>query len=73
MQITVLTATYNRAHLLGDLYDSLCRQTSKDFIWIIIDDGSSDGTKQLCGKWLHGNNGFKIEYCYIREFGIRIA
>lgn len=69
MQITVLTATYNRAHLLGDLYDSLCRQTSKDFIWIIIDDGSSDGTKQLCGKWLHGNNGFKIEYCYIENGG----
>lgn len=69
MQITVLTATYNRAHLLGDLYDSLCRQTSKNFIWIIIDDGSSDGTKQLCEKWLHGNNGFKIEYWYIENGG----
>lgn len=69
MQITVLTATYNRANLLGDLYDSLCRQTSKDFIWIIIDDGSSDGTKQLCEKWVHGNNGFKIEYYYKENGG----
>ena len=69
MQITVLTATYNRAYLLGDLYDSLCRQTSKDFIWIIIDDGSSDGTKQLCEKWLHENNGFKIEYYYKENGG----
>ena len=62
MQITVLTATYNRAHLLGDLYESLCRQTSKDFVWIIIDDGSSDNTRQLCEKWQQGNSGFKIEY-----------
>lgn len=69
MQITVLTATYNRAYLLGDLYESLCRQTSKDFVWIIIDDGSSDNTKQLCEKWQQGNNGFKIEYYYKENAG----
>ncbi|MEG0952141.1 MAG: glycosyltransferase, partial [Niameybacter sp.] len=45
--LTVFTPTYNRAHLLGQSYESLKRQTCKDFIWLIIDDGSSDDTKTL--------------------------
>ena len=47
MLITVFTPTYNRAHLLPRLYESLCHQTFKDFEWVIVDDGSSDGTSQL--------------------------
>ena len=45
--ITVFTPTYNRAHLLPRLYESLCRQTFTDFEWVIVDDGSTDGTKDL--------------------------
>lgn len=43
--LTVFTPTYNRKHTLPRTYESLCRQTSDDFEWLIIDDGSSDGTK----------------------------
>lgn len=49
--ITIFTPTYNRAYSLPRLYESLCRQTSKDFIWSIVDDGSSDNTKELVEKW----------------------
>lgn len=45
--ITVFTPTYNRAHLLTRLYESLCLQTYKDFEWIIVDDGSTDQTQSL--------------------------
>ena len=45
--ITVFTPTYNRAHLLPRLYESLCRQTFTDFEWVIVDDGSVDDTKGL--------------------------
>lgn len=38
--ISIITPTYNRAHLLPRLYESLKRQTLKDFEWIVVDDGS---------------------------------
>ena len=44
--LTVFTPTYNRAHTISRTYDSLCRQTCKDLEWLIIDDGSSDNTRQ---------------------------
>ena len=34
--ITVFTPTYNRAHLLPRLYESLCRQTYADFEWLVF-------------------------------------
>lgn len=43
--LTVFTATYNRKHTIVRTFESLCRQTSDDFDWLIIDDGSTDGTR----------------------------
>ena len=45
--LTVFTPAYNRAHTLHRCYESLCRQKCKQFKWLIIDDGSSDNTKEL--------------------------
>lgn len=45
--ITIVTPTYNRANTLIVLYQSLLAQTSKDFDWLIIDDGSQDNTKEI--------------------------
>ncbi|KMM83997.1 hypothetical protein SAMN04490203_1657 [Pseudomonas taetrolens] len=45
--ITVLTATYNRAYTLARLYESLERQTNKQFEWVVVDDGSTDNSKAL--------------------------
>lgn len=44
--LTVFTPTYNRKHTLPRTYESLCRQTSEDFDWLIVDDGSTDGTRE---------------------------
>src|SRR5579859_6080469 len=51
MRFTVLTPTYNRAHMLGSVYQSLCAQTLPDFEWIIIDDGSTDRTRDMVVTW----------------------
>ena len=44
--VTILTPTYNRKELLSKLYESLQLQKDKDFEWLIIDDGSTDGTSE---------------------------
>lgn len=59
--ITVVTATFNRAHLLVDLYDSLCRQTNLLFDWIIVDDGSTDSTSDIVQKWIRKQPPFHIQ------------
>lgn len=49
--ITIFTPTYNRASLLSRLYGSLVRQTKQDFVWLIVDDGSTDDTYRLIKEW----------------------
>ena len=44
--LTIFTPTYNRKHTIVRTYESLCRQSNDDFDWLIIDDGSSDGTRE---------------------------
>lgn len=68
--LTVFTPTYNRAYVLKQCYDSLCRQTCKDFVWLIIDDGSSDNTKEIVEKWMANDNGFEIRYVYKKNGGM---
>lgn len=54
-RLTVFTPTYNRAHTLRRLYESLCRQTCKDFEWLVIDDGSTDNTRELIDAFIAEN------------------
>ncbi|MCR4746050.1 MAG: glycosyltransferase family 2 protein [Lachnospiraceae bacterium] len=60
--ITVFTPTYNRAYRLEALYNSFKKQSSKDFEWIVINDGSSDNTSELFDQWQKEDNGFPIIY-----------
>ena len=50
-RLTILTPSYNRAQTLPKLYESLKRQTVSEFCWLLVDDGSSDGTGQLAQEW----------------------
>lgn len=61
MEITVFTPTFNRAYILKDLYDSLCEQTFKNFEWLIVDDGSTDGTQVLIQSFIEENK-ISIKY-----------
>lgn len=62
--ITIFTPTYNREHLLPRLYDSLKSQTSSDFEWLIVDDGSVDNTEEIVKTWIEDN---VINIRYIRQ------
>lgn len=71
--ITVFTPAYNRAKTLPRTYSSLLKQDCKDFIWLIVDDGSSDETSELVKRWQQAENGFEIRYIYKKNEGMHTA
>ena len=73
IKITVFTPAYNRAHTLPRTYESLKRQNNKNFIWLIIDDGSTDNTKELVNSWINNNPDFEIRYIYKENGGMHTA
>jgi len=69
---TVFTPTYDRADRLGRVRDSLEEQTFRDFEWLIVDDGSSDGTRELVERWQRDAR-FPIRYLYQSSAGKHVA
>lgn len=69
---TVFTPTYNRAKTLHRVYDSLCAQTYRDFEWLIVDDGSTDNTRDLVESWQQQAD-FSIRYCYQQNGHKKVA
>jgi len=71
-KFTVFTPTYNRKHTLPRVYESLRNQTFRDFERLIVDDGSTDNTKELVEQWQKEAN-FPIHYFYQENQGKHIA
>ncbi|EMI9090639.1 glycosyltransferase [Bacillus cereus] len=71
-KLTIFTPTYNRAYCLQGCYESLKQQTCKDFIWLIIDDGSDDYTKELVHSWI-SENCISIRYYWQENQGMHGA
>lgn len=71
--ITIFTPTYNRAYTIHKCYESLKRQTCKEFEWLIIDDGSTDNTRELIEVWINETKEFKISYIYQENQGMHGA
>lgn len=71
--LTIFTPAYNRAHTLPRTYQSLLAQNCKDFVWLIVDDGSSDKTAELVREWQQLDNGFEIRYIYKENGGMHTA
>jgi len=65
---TVFTPTFNRRHTLHRPFESLVAQTFRDFEWVIVDDGSPDGTADLCREFSRGA-GFPIRDYYQENRG----
>ena len=65
--ISVIVVTYNRVNFLKDALDSIQRQTFKDYEIILVDDGSTDNTKEIAEKY-EG-----VHYIYQEHGGISKA
>jgi len=70
--LTVFTPAYNRAHTLRRTYESLLRQTCRDFEWLVIDDGSIDNTRKLVEGWI-AEAKIPIRYIYQENQGMHGA
>lgn len=62
--LTIITPSYNRAYTLSKCYETLCGQTSKNFNWLVIDDGSTDNTQELVQSWTDEG---KIKIRYVKK------
>lgn len=62
--LTVFTPVYNRAYIVTQLYESLCRQTDKDFEWLVVDDGSGDNLDGLMAGFMEDG---KINIKYVKQ------
>lgn len=71
--LTIFTPAYNRAHTLPRTYESLLRQDCKDFVWLVVDDGSTDETAALVKRWQQSDSGFEIRYLYKENGGMHTA
>lgn len=67
--LTIFTPTYNRSHTLERTYRSLCRQTCKDFEWLVVDDGSTDETYSLVQGWID-ERAIPVRYIYKENGGL---
>ncbi|WP_417427767.1 glycosyltransferase family 2 protein [Halpernia sp.] len=72
MLLTIFTPTYNRSYILPTLYESLIAQKLYNFEWLIVDDGSTDNTRDLVNSWIK-NAPFKIKYIFQENQGKHIA
>lgn len=71
--LTIFTPTYNRIHTLERTYKSLKMQTNKNFEWLIVDDGSTDNTRQVVEDWIKNTEDFVIRYAYKKNGGMHTA
>ena len=71
--LTIFTPTYNRINTLMRTYNSLKLQGNKNFVWLIIDDGSVDDTKDTVNRWIREEKDFEIKYIYKENGGMHTA
>ena len=71
-KLAIFTPTFNRVYVLSRLYDSLCAQICQDFEWLIVDDGSTDNTRELIEEWLKEKK-IDIRYVYQDNSGKMMA
>jgi glycosyltransferase involved in cell wall biosynthesis len=64
MTLTIFTPTYNRAYCIQNLYNSLVQQTIRDFVWLVVDDGSTDNTESLLRSFIAEG---KITIQYVKQ------
>lgn len=69
-KFSIITAVYNRAHLLQNVYQSILKQSVTDVEWIIVDDGSEDNCNEVVKSF---EPSFSIIYLHQENAGKHAA
>lgn len=72
LKLAILTPTFNRGKLLKTAYNSLKSQTDKNFVWYIVDDGSSDNTREVVEE-IENENAVCVKYFFKENGGKHTA
>ena len=72
-RLTIFTPAFNRAHTLPRAFEALKKQSDKRFVWLIVDDGSTDNTKEVVEAFQKEDCGFEIKYVYKKNGGMHTA
>ena len=73
VELTIITPTYNRAHTITACWESLTQQTNQNFQWLVIDDGSTDNTRQVINDLVSQKPKMNIDYIYKENGGKHTA
>ena len=60
MIVTLIVPIYNGEKYLAELFDSILAQNSSDFEVLLINDGSSDNTREICMSYCRNHNSFRL-------------
>lgn len=66
-RVTIITPTYNRAELIQETIESVLAQDYKDYVYVILDDGSKDNTREVVEKIIDGRD--NCFYLYHENMG----
>ncbi|MCM8570487.1 glycosyltransferase family 2 protein [Gramella jeungdoensis] len=70
MMISFIIPTYNRAKTINKAINSVVEQTNNEWELILVDDGSSDNTKEIISPYLRDH---RVNYLYQANQGVAVA
>ena len=62
-KVSIIVPVYNVKKYIGDCLDSVCQQTYGNFEVLLIDDGSTDGSGDICDRYAQKDPRFKVWHC----------
>ena len=79
MTISIIIPVYNKRRYLDNLLNQIARQTFSDFECILIDDGSTDGSAEICDAFALRDSRFVVKHipnggvAHARNVGLDLA